>query len=549
MSGPGALSIPHAAGAVDDELAVFCSELVTRSGVAEHAEALLARSTGRPRSVSVHALRTALVCLALEGRALLLTNVTDLLWRRFSDRVRAEIATVGPPLDRRGFLARYRCVRYCFHLLVSTMDPSSLPKNRRLSEADLAERTRRLSPEEQAEARCRLEATVNAFIEASLSTMTDAERSALSGAAGLDATCVALFSRGPSTRSGLCASDPDGGWYIRHGDHRDVEGPGGKGLARIAFALEATICTAAPTEPGRASAAPNLVLGAALERPGIDPAGTGVRVLASVVGRGHRTGPLGADRAYSAARPERFHLPARSLGFTPVMDYRIDQLGIQAQSNGALLIEGAWHCPGTPAPLISATKDWRAGTIDRETFEARIGARATYRLRRTEGPDRDGYERHRCPALGASAGLACPLRPCATPARDGRPRVLEVPAEPAKVCTQTAVTIAPDVGARHRQDLAFGSEEWARTYATLRNTIEGLNGYVKDPAHEALGAPARRRVRGIAAQSVFCGILLAAANVRRLRAHREMVTSGTAATSVERARRRRTSLADFRPSG
>jgi hypothetical protein len=33
-------------------------------------------------------------------------------------------------------------------------------------------------------------------------------------------------------------------------------------------------------------------------------------------------------------------------------------------------------------------------------------------------------------------------------------------------------------------------------YATLRNTIEGLNGYAKDPAHEALAAAGRRRVRG-----------------------------------------------------
>ncbi len=549
MSDPRGLQIPESAGAVDDDLALFSSELVARSGVAEHAEALLVRSTGRPRSVSVHAVLTALVCLAIEGRALLLTNVTDLLWRRFSDQVRSEIKTAGPPLDRRGFLARYRCVRYCFHLLVSTMDPSSLPKNRRLSEEELAERTREMSPAEELGARGRLEEAVNAFIEASLSAMTEAERAALSGAVGLDATCVPLFSRGPSASAGLCASDPDGGWYIRQGDHRDIEGPAGKGLTKIAFALEATICTAAPSEPGQASAAPNLALGVAFERPGIDPAGTGVRVLASVVGRGHLAGPLGADRAYSAARPERFHLPARSLGFTPVMDYRIDQLGVQAQSGGALLIEGAWHCPGTPALLISATKDWRAGTIDRETYEARIAARASYRLKRTEGPDRDGYERHRCPALGERARLDCPLRTDRTQARDGRPKVFDVPAEPAKVCTQTAVTIAPDVGARHRQDLAFGSEEWARVYATLRNTIEGLNGYVKDPAHEALGAPARRRIRGIAAQSLLCAILLTAGNARRLRAHRQMVTSGGGPRSVERARRRRTALADFRPSG
>lgn len=133
--------------------------------------------------------------------------------------------------------------------------------------------------------------------------------------------------------------------------------------------------------------------------------------------------------------------------------------------------------------------------------------------------------------------------------RDGRPRVLEAPAEPPKVCTQTAVTVAPDVGVRHRQDLAFGSEEWARAYATPRNTIEGQNGYLKDPAHEALAAPARRRVRGIASQSLFCGVLLLAGNLRRLHAYREMVKAEGAPRSAERARRRRMSLSDFWPSG
>ena len=59
---------------------------------------------------------------------------------------------------------------------------------------------------------------------------------------------------------------------------------------------------------------------------------------------------------------------------------------------------------------------------------------------------------------------------------------------PPKICTKSAVTIAPDIGARHRQDLAFGSAQWARIYATYRNTIEGTNGYVKDTAHQSLAS-------------------------------------------------------------
>jgi hypothetical protein len=109
------------------------------------------------------------------------------------------------------------------------------------------------------------------------------------------------------------------------------------------------------------------------------------------------------------------------------------------------------------------------------------------------------------------------------------------------------VTIPPDIGARHRQDLAFGSEDWARTYATYRNTTEGLNGYAKDPAHEALAEAGRRRVRGTAAQSIFVALLLMAANFRKIAAFRQLVADVIGAKVAERARRRRTSLAEHRP--
>ena len=68
----------------------------------------------------------------------------------------------------------------------------------------------------------------------------------------------------------------------------------------------------------------------------------------------------------------------------------------------------------------------------------------------------------------------CPLRRASLSPRDGRPKVPRPPAEPPRLCRQTAITIAPDTGARYRQDLPYGSPAWHKTYATLRNTIEGL---------------------------------------------------------------------------
>ena len=546
MSGAG-LTLPPAAGRVSGQTVAFAAGLTGRSGKAPVIEAALAHRTGRPRPLPVRAVLTALLCLALDDRPLFLTDATRLLFQQLSEASRRLLGVPGTATTERAFLAAYRRVRYCFGAIGSVMDPSPLPKNRRLTQDDLKARSRKMAPAQAEAARGRLEAFLNALTEASISVLTDEERAAYDGCTGLDATPVALFSRGPSKRTGLCASDPDGGWYVREGDHREREDDKGKPLRKICWALEATIATMA-RPPGAPPAHPDLAIGLALARPGEDPGGTGARVLASIAARGHKAGWPGYDRAYTQALPARFHLPARALGCKPVMDYRIDQLGIQANTGGAILVEGTWYCPALPGPLITATTSLRDHAITRDLYDQQITARSSYQLKHKDGPDADGYQRLSCPAAGRRPGLICPLRQASRSPRDGRAKVFQPPPEPPRICTQTAVTIAPGTGARYRQDLPYGSPAWRKSYATLRNTIEGLNGLIKDPAHEALAQPARRRVRGIAAQSVFTALLLMAANIRKIRAWRAL-TARDKARITRRARRRRTSLRDYLPDG
>jgi hypothetical protein len=545
VSGTG-LSLPAADSGVTDETVAFAAELIDRSGIAGQAEAALARPTGRRRALPVRAVLTALLCLALDDRPLHLTEATRLLFCRISDASRGLLGVTGAISGRRGFLAAYRRVRYCFHATLSIADPSPLPKNRRLTPGQLAAASRKMTPEQASAARGRLEALINSLVEASVSVLDDAEQAACDGSAGLDATAVPLFSRGPSKSSGLTASDPDGGWYVREGDHREPEDHKGKTLRKIAWALEATIATMA-RPPGAGPGCPNLATGLALARPGQDPGGTGARVLASIAARGHKTGWLGFDRAYTAALPHRFHLPARALGYSPVMDYRADQLGIQASTQGALLVEGTWYCPALPEPLLTATADLRGHAIDQHAYQAKITARAPYQLKHKDGPDTDGYQRLSCPAAGVRPRLICPLRENSLTPRNGRPKIFSPPADPPKICRQTAITIPPGTGARYRQDLPYGTPAWHARYATLRNTIESLNGYAKDPAHQALAQPARRRIRGIAAQSLFTALLLMAANIRKIRTSRALAAEQPARDTHQRARRRRASLRDYQP--
>jgi hypothetical protein len=88
-----------------------------------------------------------------------------------------------------------------------------------------------------------------------------------------------------------------------------------------------------------------------------------------------------------------------------------------------------------------------------------------------------------------------------------------------KICAQQSITLPPESGAKFSQTLLHESDEWHAHYDTLRNSVEGMNGYIKDGAHEAVDDPERRRIRGVAPQSVFAAFLLCAANLRKIETH------------------------------
>ena len=260
----------------------------------------------------------------------------------------------------------------------------------------------------QAEAaRNRLESLINALIEASVSVLDEEEKAAFDGstawtpprsrcspaarpgapgcapatptAAGTSARATTANAR--TTRESHCARFPGAGSHHRH--HR----PAARRAARL-------------PEPHR--------------RPGAgpargDPGGTGAR-------GGLRGRPRAQDRL-AGLRPRLYPGPARAvpppgpgLGYKPVIDYRADQLGIQANTGGAILVEGTWYCPALPQALITATTRLRDHAITGDLYHQQIAARCPYQLKRKDGSDTDGYQRLSCPALGRHPALMCPLR-------------------------------------------------------------------------------------------------------------------------------------------
>jgi hypothetical protein len=121
-----------------------------------------------------------------------------------------------------------------------------------------------------------------------------------------------------------------------------------------------------------------------------------------------------------------------------------------------------------------------------------------------------------CPATAGH--VQCPLKPASLGTDPRLPLVDPAPnpVGPPKICTQASITLAPEHGAKHWQPLPYGSPEWQRIYFRLRNTVEGLNGYAKDDAYEAIERSQNRRIRGITAQSFLLAFQLAHANTRKI---------------------------------
>ncbi|WP_030665764.1 hypothetical protein [Streptomyces cellulosae] len=168
--------------------------------------------------------------------------------------------------------------------------------------------------------------------------------------------------------------------------------------------------------------------------------------------------------------------------------------------------------------LKVAPKDLIAEKIDKQTWVDGIRARAAYLFMPKQRPDAEGHRRVMCPA--EADRTQCPLkkhtlgRGIHLPLVDPTPS----PASSPLCCSQKTVTVTPEAGAHLWQPLQYGSEAWQRVYFRLRNSVEGINGYAKDPLYERLEDAGTRRIRGIAARTLMLAFQLAHANRRKLTA-------------------------------
>jgi len=505
---------------------------------------------GRPSALDDRAIVALLVLLALEGTPLFVANIAHVIEHRLSCESRSQLRIQQHPSD--GVDWYDRCWR-AVHRLLDVIDPYPAPRRRRLSKQEFAIIEAKRDPSAMKHREARLNHFSNELLMATWQMLPRDIRRQWKGNVCVDATPVAAFARGFTKRAPMSV-EHDAAWYVRQGDHRDSGDESGRTRSKVLFGWEAAIAIATTNDPTSIAGFPLLATGMAFDKPGHNVAENAITIFLSMKESGMPVGLAGGDRAYwPNAKAEKLQLPMRALGYQNINDYQDNQLGIQASHGGGIMVEGSWYCPSMPRPLVEATIQYRINkTIDEATWQQRVAARTPFMLHAKESADAAGHQALRCPAVGTSATVACPLRSESMKVTRVvlRTRVTTPPEHADRICRQSSVSFPPSVGAKYRQDIQFGTPRWHEMYATTRNTIEGFNGYIKDGAHEALADPTRRRLRGRAAQHVLTALLVMAANVRKIRTFMEGLEAAPKQMlrkAQRRLRRKRESLADYLP--
>lgn len=524
---------------------------------------------GRPALISDRAILTGLLLLAKEGSPLFITSLSALFQYRLSDDSRkllglqkSSIAFVGHIGEQKRW---YNNTFRAFHRMMDLMDP--FPQERRHSKTytQIQEILNAHDETLEQSRKARLDEFTQLFLVMTFKVQPrDIRRISKRADISFDQTYVGTpTTKGYSKKNlkkrvaeealiddtRLLAPGPvdaHAGWHVRSGERTDsrrgtpdLTAPTKGKETSYAWGWEANIAVRVDAESPGARRFPALALAATMSLPNVGVSEEAVSLMRAVKATGLIPGVADADKQYWAnATVDRLHDPAFNEGFTPSTEYRADRLGIQGGKHGALFVEGGIYCPATPKDLLNASVLLAKKEIDTETYRLRLKQRSAYKLHQKEREDAKGRIVFRCPAIGPSPTVVCPIRQLiierdrkiaeqskATKATGTKTRILpevdqeDLPLDPLdKICLQHSVSFATAEFRRQQQAFDYGTEEWDEFHTHARNSIESLNAQVKAGGTEDIETAGRRRVRGFAAAQIFVTILLTNFNLRKIAA-------------------------------
>jgi len=267
--------------------------------------------------------------------------------------------------------------------------------------------------------------------------------------------------------------------------------------------------------------APQLIRAISLGTPNKRIGDHAIALLDSLEARGYELSRLSFDRGYSQLT-DAFHEELVRRRIPVVKDYVERQKGItNGALGGAIMVEGRYVCPSTPADLLEATGRWERGELTDVEYWKELDRMEDYELSVHEKKG-DGTLRLSCPASGISPTASCPLRklhPRAVPDEEAdRVRIQRANItdrqKDYKVCCQTSVTVKPDQHVQQRQLLRHNSRQWFKTYRSDRSSSESTNDLLQ--RDHKLHVTTNRPLRGLAAQQLALALLAVKSNMTRI---------------------------------
>ncbi len=340
------------------------------------------------------------------------------------------------------------------------------------------------------------------------------------------------------------AANPFAGYYVRED--------------KVKWAYEAHLLVTTDAElAAHDRGLPSLVLGVGLATPGVGIADMAVMLLRDHARLGLPTRYLAADTPYGHTDANVFARPVHELGYQPLIPLHPNVIGRQGPWGPAAIVDGDLYSPSLPDELAEATARHQKRIEDirrkhptedadrsrlladaEDDYQRNLREREKYRLV-IEQWDAEGILPYRvaCGANATAQRLVCnnstksvtrgrKREARRNKQRTGRPVnpmlqiITDVPQN--VLCTQSKVSLSPtDPGAdtwlRNNRPFTPGSAEGKKRYNQARNTSEGINGFAKDKAFEALDSNQVRRAHGLAANMILATFQLLAANLRKIR--------------------------------
>ena len=282
---------------------------------------------GRPAIVSARAILIIFLIVATSGQPLHLTQCSSLLGN--PDTTDKGLELLGLPSRKEARALGdayepasqrwYNRLRDALKRLLKPIDPfSDIPHWRRLTKEEYDAIMAKNDKDREKLCWARATEFFNRLIAASMEGLPQRYRDNWLGDLAVDGTFIAGSQRG--TRKNLrphdlVSSEPEGGWYVREGDHKDTLTAMAKTKGEARWGFEATIVAGVIADQGP-HRQPHLIHAMSMDRPGHNPAVRALEAIRHLMGGDDvPKGTIVGDRAYFPnARVENYHEPLRRGG-------------------------------------------------------------------------------------------------------------------------------------------------------------------------------------------------------------------------------------------